>query len=119
MKKSRELSAWQGVNPAISGVLNQSGFLEGIKDVKSPLRLSLFPYLSTYYSPASEKPFKISGGLDLKYGLNDAYTLDLTLIPDFGQVSFDNNVYNLGPFEVQYEERRPFFYRRIGIVFSG
>ena len=109
MKKSRELSAWQGVNPAISGVLNQSGFLEGIKDVKSPLRLSLFPYLSTYYSPASDKPFKISGGLDLKYGLNDAYTLDLTLIPDFGQVSFDNNVYNLGPFEVQYEERRPFF----------
>lgn len=109
MMKSRELSAWQAVNPAISGVLNQSGYLSGIADVKAPLRLSLFPYLAGYYGPKASKKFRMSGGLDLKYGLNDAYTLDLTLVPDFGQVSFDDNIYNLGPFEVQYEERRPFF----------
>lgn len=38
----------------------------------------------------------------MKYGINDAFTLDLTLIPDFGQTSFDNSVLNLGPFEQQF-----------------
>ena len=33
----------------------------------------------------------------------------MTLIPDFGQVGFDNQVLNLSPFEVQYDEKRPFF----------
>lgn len=109
MKKSREKSSWQPINPAVSGFLNQNGYLEGINHVKSPLRLSLFPYFSTYYAPEANKKVKVAGGLDLKYGLNDAYTLDLTLIPDFGQVSFDNNVNNLSPFEVFFQERRPFF----------
>ena len=30
---------------------------------------------------------------------------------DFGQVGFDNQVLNLSPFEVQYDEKRPFFTR--------
>jgi len=109
MKKTREKSSWQPINPAVSGILNQNGWLEGIDHLKSPLRLSLFPYFSTYYAPEAGKKMKVAGGLDLKYGLNDAYTLDLTLIPDFGQVSFDNNVNNLSPFEVFFQERRPFF----------
>jgi hypothetical protein len=33
----------------------------------------------------------------------------MTLIPDFSQVQSDNQVLNLSPFEVQYQERRPFF----------
>jgi hypothetical protein len=27
----------------------------------------------------------LKGGLDIKYGINDAFTLDAILIPDFGQ----------------------------------
>ena len=49
------------------------------------------------------------GGLDIKYGINQSYTLDMTLIPDFGQVGFDNQVLNLSPFEIQYDEKRSFF----------
>ena len=47
--------------------------------------------------------------MDLKYGINNSFTLDMTLIPDFGQVSFDNEELNLSPFEQQFTERRPFF----------
>ena len=47
--------------------------------------------------------------MDLKYGINDAFTLDLTLVPDFGQVQSDNQVLNLSQFEVFFQERRPFF----------
>ena len=46
MKKVREKSSWQILNPAISGLINQNGYLSGISHLKSPLRLSLFPYLS-------------------------------------------------------------------------
>jgi len=51
----------------------------------------------------------ITGGMDLKYGLTESFTLDMTLIPDFGQTVSDNLIYNLGPFEVQYAENRAFF----------
>ena len=47
--------------------------------------------------------------MDVKYGINQAFTLDVTLIPDFGQVQSDNLVLNLTPFEVKYNENRPFF----------
>ena len=50
-----------------------------------------------------------NGGMDLKYGINESYTLDMTLIPDFGQVGFDNQILNLSPYEIQYDEKRAFF----------
>jgi hypothetical protein len=48
-------------------------------------------------------------GLDIKYGINDAFTLDAILIPDFGQTKYDDQILNLGPFEQQFNENRPFF----------
>lgn len=47
--------------------------------------------------------------MDVKYGISDAFTLDMTLIPDFGQAQSDNKVLNLSPFEVQFNENRQFF----------
>lgn len=71
-------------------------------------------YLSLGYSenPYADKLGKQwlkSGGLDLKYGLSESFTLDLTLVPDFSQVISDNLVRNLSPFEQQLSENRPFF----------
>jgi hypothetical protein len=47
--------------------------------------------------------------MDLKYGISKSFTLDMTLIPDFGQVQSDNLILNLTPFEVKYNENRTFF----------
>jgi hypothetical protein len=47
--------------------------------------------------------------MDVKYGINDAFTFDMTLIPDFGQANFDNSVLNLTPFEQEFTEQRSFF----------
>jgi hypothetical protein len=47
--------------------------------------------------------------MDIKYGINDAFTLDAILIPDFGQTKFDDQILNLGPFEQQFNENRAFF----------
>ena len=47
--------------------------------------------------------------MDMKLGLSESFTLDMTLVPDFGQVQSDDKIVNLSPFEVYYQERRPFF----------
>jgi len=49
------------------------------------------------------------GGLDLKYGINESFTLDMMVIPDFGQIQSDDKKLNLTPFELYYSEKRQFF----------
>ena len=62
-----------------------------------------------YANRATSNTFLRSGGMDVKYGVNESFTLDATLIPDFGQVVSDNVVLNLTPYEIQFQENRPFF----------
>jgi hypothetical protein len=50
-----------------------------------------------------------SVGLDTRLPLGSAFTLDVTLNPDFSQVDADPAVVNLTGFETFYRERRPFF----------
>ena len=117
MPKFGEKCSFQFLDPEISGFVNQTAYLKGIKDIKAPFRLSLSPYLTTYREvnknpnadPSKTSGFSYNGGLDLKYGINDAFTLDMTLIPDFGQVQSDDEVLNLSPFEVRFNENRDFF----------
>ena len=52
---------------------------------------------------------EVSGGLDAKVGITNELTLDLTLLPDFGQVEADAVVLNLSTFETFFPEKRPFF----------
>ena len=94
--------------------------MQNIVDVKPPLRLSFSPYLSTGVRSTPEADgFRTewlrSGGMDVKYGINESFTLDATLIPDFGQVVSDNVVNNLTPYEVRFDEYRPFFTEGIDI----
>ena len=57
--------------------------------------------------------------MDIKYGINDAFTLDAILIPDFGQTKFDSVELNLSAFEQQFSENRPFFTRRNRFIQQG
>ncbi|MGJ3233378.1 DUF5916 domain-containing protein [Marivirga sp.] len=110
IQSKNETSYWNYVDNSVDGLVNQSGVLKGLKGIKPPLRLSVSPYITTYYNKrGNESGMDITGGMDLKYGLTESFTLDMTLIPDFGQTVSDNLVYNLGPFEVQYAENRAFF----------
>tara|TARA_R110002072_G_scaffold192413_2_gene349445 strand:- start:5024 stop:7441 length:2418 start_codon:yes stop_codon:yes gene_type:complete len=116
VRRVREESNWNPIDPNIFGSLPQSGKLVGVENIKSPVRLSFTPYATSYvensYDDLLERQTwksRVTGGLDLKYGLNDAFTLDMTVIPDFGQARSDNEILNLGPFEVRYNENRQFF----------
>jgi hypothetical protein len=111
-KKGQQFT-WNPVNPKVSGFVNQAGEWTGIEKINAPVRLSFSPYLSSYVNHFKPDPKEwsssINGGMDVKYGINESFTLDMTLIPDFGQVQSDNRVLNLSPFEVRYNENRSFF----------
>lgn len=115
-QKSGSQLFWQPIDPTVNGFLTQEGTLKNLEDIKPPLRLQFSPYFSTYANHDGTAPtgtkknsFTVNGGMDVKYGLNQAFTLDMTLIPDFGQVQSDNRVLNLSPFEQRFQENRTFF----------
>ncbi len=112
IRRYRENSTWNFVDSKVDGTVNQEGLLEGIKDIEPPLRLSVSPYVSGYLERGPDQKewnFSYNYGADLKYGINESFTLDMTLIPDFGQVPSDDKVYNFSPFEIRYDEKRQFF----------
>lgn len=110
IKRQNQKYTWNYVDAKIGAVLTQSGELKGIENINPPTRLFFIPYTSAYYQKDplnTDKTFK--AGLDIKYGINDAFTLDAILVPDFGQTKFDNAILNLEPFEQELNENRPFF----------
>jgi hypothetical protein len=120
-------NSWNLVDRNVSGFIHHEGELTGIKNIKPPVRLSISPYLAGYMETRSGegKPdFTYKGGMDLKYGLSESFTLDMMLIPDFGQIQSDDKKLNLSPYELYYDEKRQFFtegiemFQRAGIFYS-
>jgi len=105
-----EIYTWNYVDRSVGTYSEYMGKLNGIKNIDPPTRLFFYPY-----SQLNSELYKgntgtgVSAGMDIKYGINEAFTLDATLIPDFGQVKFDDVELNLSPFEQQFDEKRAFF----------
>ena len=110
-RRARTFYSWNLIDNKINSRGNQEGVLNGIENITTPTRLFLIPYSSFYLNSNATQKTKgeLKGGVDIKYGINDAFTLDVILVPDFGQTTFDNVILNLGPFEQQFNENRPFF----------
>lgn len=113
-----EMSLWQFVGKDQSGWVNHFGSLCGIKNIRPKRQAEISPYLVTkaeYYKPDDANPFysgtnkKIRIGADGKIGLTNDFTLDFTVLPDFGQVEADPSEVNLSAFESYFAEKRAFF----------
>ena len=129
IRRNSETAFWNPVKPEVNGFANQFGKYTDLANIQPPLRLSFSPYLST---GIRSQPFKEtektewlrSGGMDVKYGINESFTLDATLVPDFGQVVSDNVINNLTPYEQYFQENRPFFtegtelFNKAGLFYS-
>ncbi len=119
VRRTREFVQWAKVPTTTSNIQLFWGTLKGISHVNPPLRLSFTPYVSAYMenSPVIDSEgsttyansFSYNMGADMKYGIDERFTLDVTLLPDFGQVKSDEKVKNLSYREVTYDENRPFF----------
>lgn len=126
IRRNREQEFWSQQDKSANNDLVYWGKLQGLENIKAPLRLSFNPYISGGLETYSERNLKnadkswsFSGGLDLKLGLNESFTLDMTLLPDFSQVQSDNKVKNLSAFETVYDEQRPFFNEAVDLFSEG
>ena len=129
IRRVNENTFWSPVNPEVNGFVNQFGELANLHHIEPPLRLSFSPYVLTGIrsEPRNNGHYTEwlrNGGMDVKYGINESFTLDATLIPDFGQVISDNIINNLTPYEIRFQEHRPFFtegvelFNKAGLFYS-
>lgn len=110
IQDTREQYTWNPINKTKGNIQQYAGTLNGLKKLSPPIRLSFSPYASSAYATYDgTNKFNNNFGMDLKYGISDSFTLDATLIPDFGQTAFDDITLNLGPFEQKFSEKRAFF----------
>ncbi len=113
------IANWAFLKPSLA----QKIVLEGIRPRK-PL------YLTPYGLSGIEQSFPLNdagtgyprddnvkgeAGADLKYGLTNNLTLDLTVNTDFAQVEADDQQVNLTRFSLFFPEKRQFFQERAGI----
>ena len=115
-----ERSFWHPVDPTLQGSASQMGRLRNLHDIRPGVRLQLTPFVTgTANQQVLPKGYRgdapggittgYGAGLDLQYGITEAYTLDMMLVPDFSSARSDDQVLNLGPAEVQFGEQRAFF----------
>jgi hypothetical protein len=116
--RRNEMATWAPIRQSDAAVVSKSGELRGLKGLGTPSRMELRPFTLARLTHSPEDPgnpfqesteFFPSGGLDLKYGVTNDLTLDVTVNPDFGQVEADPAQVNLSAFESFYPEQRPFF----------
>ena len=111
IKDFEEMYVWSPVDERILNYHESLGLVKNIKEINPPTRLFLYPYVQSAVNIQKDikQSSSYSAGLDLKYGISNSFTIDATLIPDFGQVTFDDKELNLTPFEQEFDENRPFF----------
>jgi Domain of unknown function (DUF5916) len=118
--RKNETGWWPYVDRKVSGFANQLGRLEGLEEISPGRNLQFTPYGfvagSSFLDQPEESPASyrrentLRSGLDAKAVLRDAFTLDLSLNPDFSQVESDEPQVTVNQrFEVFFPEKRPFF----------
>ncbi len=118
--RQNETHTWNRIERGVGRDTQYNGIVKGVENIDPPIRLTFFPFLQAQsVTLDGENTTDFTGGVDIKYGLSDSFTLDAQLIPDFGQVAFDNVVLNLGPFEQTFRENRPFFTEGIDLFEKG
>ncbi|NTW25106.1 MAG: carbohydrate binding family 9 domain-containing protein, partial [Lentimicrobium sp.] len=116
IRRYREEIQWAPEEKGSGNRLMHWGKLTGFENIKPPLRLSFTPYVSANIQHNSDPALAndplssaFNGGMDIKYGINESFTLDMILLPDFSQVQSDKIQKNLTALELIYDENRTFF----------
>lgn len=119
--RNGETIRWSAVSKDIVFYdLSKQGKLLGIKEIKrgNPVYLKPFITLGTEKNE-TESTTLHEVGLDIKYGLTQSLSLDLTFNTDFAQVESDRAVINLSRFPFFFPEQREFFLEGANIFSFG
>ena len=98
--------------------LSLAGQLTGVHVPGAGRSLKLVPYVVGDLARSDERSRTTTTGdvgVDLKYAITPALTLDLTYNTDFAQVEVDQQQINLDRFNLFFPEKRPFFLENAGV----
>lgn len=124
IRKTNEIDYWAAL-PIQFDIkrLSLEGTLTGL-NLPSPGNLKIIPYalgqLAYQYDTAGRHDVsRVAAGVDVKYSVTPAVTLDLTYNTDFAQVEVDQQQVNLDRFNLFFPEKRPFFLENAGFFAVG
>jgi hypothetical protein len=115
--QEQEVDMWPALPRDVGNPLVYFGRLDGLQGIKPGGVLELRPFVTgqvrrldpTDRTSASGYDARAALGLDAKVHLTPALTLDVALLPDFGQVEADQVILNLTNYETFLPEKRPLF----------
>lgn len=111
IRRKNEEVLWTSVGQNL-GLLTiaEAGNLTGIENIKRGNPVYLMPYFSSGAQFVNgNKKYLAEPGLDVKYGITETLSLDVTVNTDFAQVESDRARINLSRFPLFFPEKREFF----------
>jgi hypothetical protein len=105
--------------------LSEAATLTGIEAPPAALNLDVKPYVvgssreDRVIDPLLTDRFDGDAGFDIKYGITQSLTADLTYRTDFSQVEDDDQQVNLTRFSLLFPEKRDFFLEGQGMFAFG
>ncbi len=126
VRRRNEQSFWAPViRPFSISQVSVAGTLSGMNLTKHAHRyLQITPYSLggatwTFQPGTTKRDDDFDGGVDVKYGLSQNLSLDLTYNTDFSQVEVDDAQVNLTQFNLFFPEKRSFFLENAGLFRFG
>lgn len=117
IRRRNEEAFWSFVPRQFSLMkISRAGILQGIQ-VPSRRIVTATPYALSGVDLNAQPRGEVGG--EIKYGVTQSLTLDLTYNTDFAQVEVDEVRTNLTRFPLFFPEKRPFFLENAGIFSAG
>lgn len=117
IRRLNEQVLWSGIGLNLGLFkLAYAGKLTGIENIRRGNPVYLKPFISAGFQKSiDENKTLLKSGLDIKYGLAQNLSLDLTFNTDFAQVEADRERINLSRFPLFLPEKRDFFLENASI----
>lgn len=111
IRRKNEEILWTSVGRNLGLLkISYAGDLTGFENIKRGNPVYLMPYISTGAQFVNgNKKYLAEPGLDIKYGITETLSLDVTFNTDFAQVESDRARINLTRFPLFFPEKREFF----------
>jgi len=110
------------VSPAALIQVSMAATVVGIEAPPAAANIEIKPYAifnTSTPGPGAPTDFSADAGVDLKYGISQGVTADLTYNTDFAQAEADEQQVNLTRFSLFFPEKREFFLENAGIFSFG
>jgi len=123
IRRKNELAYWAPIPRAYTlHRLSLAGNLTGLREISRGRDLRVTPYATAQTvreTGAAAFDQQADAGVNLKYGLTNGLTLDVTVNPDFAQAEADEQQVNLTQFSQFFPEKRDFFLENAGLFYLG